>query len=340
MGGMPSKPVPPSLTDKNLADLFGKVGQSLNRIVVDQYLIITKVFLITGATSGIGAELAKILYAKNATVWIAARSRTKIEATIKTITNAHPTSRGVLKSITVDFNDMTTIKPAVNTFLANASRLDVLWNNAGIMIPPAGTVTRQGYEAQLGVNALAHFLFTKLLTPILLKTAELSPKNSTRIVWVSSSAAANFAPPGGVDMSNLGYQKDQGQWYKYGTSKAAAILYASEFANRHNGSGVISLSADPGNLDTDLYRDMGSFQRAMARKLALKPAVFGAYTELFAGLSTEIEIKDNGAFVIPWGKIARPRQDIEQSLKGTEQGGTWLASRFWDWSENETATYA
>jgi NAD(P)-dependent dehydrogenase (short-subunit alcohol dehydrogenase family) len=241
MGGMPSKPVPPSLTDKNLADLFGKVGQSLNRIVVDQYLIITKVFLITGATSGIGAELAKILYAKNATVWIAARSRTKIEATIKTITNAHPTSRGVLKSITVDFNDMTTIKPAVNTFLANASRLDVLWNNAGIMIPPAGTVTRQGYEAQLGVNALAHFLFTKLLTPILLKTAELSPKNSTRIVWVSSSAAANFAPPGGVDMSNLGYQKDRGQWYKYGTSKAAAILYASEFANRHNGSGVISL---------------------------------------------------------------------------------------------------
>ena len=85
---------------------------------------------------------------------------------------------------------------------------------------------------------------------------------------------------------------------------------------------------------------MGSFQRAMAKKFALKPAIFGAYTELYAGLSHEIGTKDGGAFVIPWGKIARHRQDIEQSLKSSAKGGTGLASRFWTWSENETAAFA
>lgn len=186
-------------------------------------------------------ELAKILYSKHATVWIAARSEPKIKSTIESITAAQPHSKGAIKHIVVDFNDLTTIKPAIRQFLASETRLDVLWNNAGIMIPPQGTVTKQGYEAQLGVNALSHFLFTKLLTPILSDTAKGQPKGDTRVVWISSSAAANFAPPGGIDMQDLQYKAEKGQWYKYGTSKAASILYASEFTNKHPSSGIISV---------------------------------------------------------------------------------------------------
>lgn len=58
---------------------------------------------------------------------------------------------------------------------------------------------------------------------------------------MSSSAAANFAPPGGVDISNLRYNEDKGEWHKYGVSKAGSILLAAEFARRYSGSGVLSV---------------------------------------------------------------------------------------------------
>jgi NAD(P)-dependent dehydrogenase (short-subunit alcohol dehydrogenase family) len=87
-------------------------------------------------------------------------------------------------------------------------RLHVLWNNAGVMVPPQGSQTKQGYEQQLGTNNLAPFLFTKLLAPVLKATALTEPVGSDRGVWVATSAAANFAPRGGVVMSNLSYEKD------------------------------------------------------------------------------------------------------------------------------------
>jgi len=110
------------------------------------------------------------------------------------------------------------------------------------MIPPQGSVTKQGYELQLGTNNLGPFLFTKLLTPILAKTAQTAPPGSVRVVWVSSSSARRTSPStGGVDMSNLDYKIDQGHWYKYGTSKAGNILHSSEFAKRHGKDGIISV---------------------------------------------------------------------------------------------------
>lgn len=84
---------------------------------------------------------------------------------------------------------------------------------------------------------------------------------------------------------------------------------------------------------------MGGFQKWIARKIALKPAIYGAYTELFAGLSHEIGPKDNGKFVIPWGKLGAPRDDIAKSCLGAAEGGTGLASKFWEWSEKEVTAY-
>lgn len=99
----------------------------------------------------------------------------------------------------------------------------------------------QGHELQLGVNNLGPFLFTKLLTPLLIETAKSAPKGSVRVVWVSSSAAKNFAPQGGVELGNIDYQKDKGTWFKYGTSKAGNIFQGKEFARRYRDSGVISV---------------------------------------------------------------------------------------------------
>ncbi|KAI5357002.1 putative short-chain dehydrogenase/reductase SDR, NAD(P)-binding domain superfamily [Septoria linicola] len=236
MGAIPSKPAEPPLTEHNVDHQSGKV------------------FIITGATSGIGFELASILYAKNATVYIFARSKSKILDTISKLRSTYPAATGRLESIIVDFNDLATIKPATEEFLAKENRLDVLWNNAGIMIPLKGSKTAQGYDAQLGVNALAPLLSAELLTPRLVETAKQSPKGSVRIVWVSSSAAANFAPDVGVDMSKLTAPAngEYSQWQHYGISKAAAILQSHEYSRRYTSSKGISSIA----LDTGLYQNM------------------------------------------------------------------------------------
>jgi retinol dehydrogenase 12 len=116
-----------------------------------------------------------------------------------------------------------------------------LFNNAGVMVPPQGSKTKQGYELQLGTNNLAPFLFTELLTPVLVKTAKAKGPGNVRVVWVSSSAAELLSPNGGVEMDNLDYKREKGAWHKYGVSKAGNVLHAMEYAKRHGGEGIISV---------------------------------------------------------------------------------------------------
>jgi NAD(P)-dependent dehydrogenase (short-subunit alcohol dehydrogenase family) len=125
--------------------------------------------------------------------------------------------------------------------LNKEDKLDVLWNNAGVMAPPQGSKTKQGYELQLGTNNVAPFLFTKFLTPILCKTAKTAPTGTVRVVWTSSSAAVTVAPKGGVLMDNLDYKNDKPAFHKYGVSKAGNVFHSSEFAKRFGNEGVISV---------------------------------------------------------------------------------------------------
>lgn len=115
-------PPAPHFTDKDLPSLTGKV------------------YIITGAASGVGYELAKILYSAGGTVYIAARSASRCTGAITKIEN-EVTKRGVgrLESMVVDLSDLATVKPAVEAFLASESRLDVLVHNAAVMTPPAGS---------------------------------------------------------------------------------------------------------------------------------------------------------------------------------------------------------
>lgn len=185
--------------------------------------------------------LAGILYQHNAKVYIAARSADKAAAAIDEIKQKHPKSSGELVFLRLDLNDLTGIKASAEEFLNKESKLDVLWNNAGVMIPPQGSKTAQNFELQLGVNNLAPFLFTKFLTPLLIATAKTAPAGSVRVVWVASSAAERFAPEGGVQMNNLDYAEERSAWQKYGTSKAGNIFQGKEFARRFGDTGVLSV---------------------------------------------------------------------------------------------------
>lgn len=181
----------------------------------------------------------------------------------------------------------------------------MLFNNAGVMSPITGMPrTAQGYELQLGVNNIGTFMFTQLLTTVLADTARSAPLGSVRVVWVSSSGAELGSPGnGGVPMDNLDYHVYQPAVKRYAISKAGNYLHATEFARRHTvADGIVSVPLNPGNLNSDLYRGQPSILGFLMRNTALYPSVFGAYTELYAGLSPEITIERSGE----WGEFSTP----------------------------------
>ena len=255
---------------------------------------------MTGASSGVGEQLAAILYQHNAKIYLAARSEEKAQQAIQRIKTAVPSSKGDLIFLHLDLGDLTTVKKSADDFLTKEEKLDVLWNNAGVMVPPEGSKTTQGLDLEYGTNNVGPFLFTHFLHPVLAKTARVAPPNSVRVIWVSSSLAAFCAPKPAIDFDNMDYKKKEPKQQKYGRSKAGNILHSLEFSGRYKDEGILSLSLNPGNLKTDLQRHLPSLMNKYLVQPMLHHPRFGAYTELYAGLSLEITEKQNGA----WGKLA------------------------------------
>ncbi|KAK3714256.1 short-chain alcohol dehydrogenase [Vermiconidia calcicola] len=275
----------PTLTEKNLPDQSGRV------------------FIVTGGYAGCGYQLAKILYQRNGVVYLAGRNKDKADKAIKNLQAAHPSSKGRVEFLKVDLADLTTIKPAVEEFTQKESRLDVLTNNAAVMVPPAGSLSAQKHELQVATNVLGPFLLTKLLTPLLEKTAALpdTAPGSVRVTWAGSLGVEVLSPKGGVILdheSNYISHPKNNQKVKYGATKAANVLLAAEFGRRHPrraGEGVTSNAWNPGNLQTELQRHATWYEMLFVNWM-LYPAVFGAYTELFAGWSKEAGREEkNGA---------------------------------------------
>lgn len=278
-------PPPPDFTESSIPDLSGKV------------------YIVTGANSGLGKELSGILYSKHAKVFVAARSEAKAYAAIEFIKAAHPRSKGDLVYLHLDLADLAAVKSCVDAFLSQESRLDVLFNNAGVLAAPDAHKTAQGFELNLGTNTIGTFLFTKLLLPTLVNTAKTSPKSSVRVIWVSS-IAVNFSQQGGLDMQNLDYHKDKPAVTKYAVSKVGNFLHSVELARRHgaDSDGVVSVALNPGNLDTELARNRSWLETKTLRTFFLYPPVFGAYTQLFAGLSEQITAETVRDY--NWSKLA------------------------------------
>jgi NAD(P)-dependent dehydrogenase (short-subunit alcohol dehydrogenase family) len=247
----------------------------------------------------LGKEIARILYSKNATVYIGARSREKADAAIDDIKKAAPGSAGDLVFVPLDLADLSSIKASARQILSSTRKIHVLFNNAGVMLPGEDDKTAQGYDLQLGVNNLGTHLFTKLLTPALVDTARDELPATVRVVWVSSSAAeTRFVPTGGVPLDNLDYRNSKpSNFARYAISKAGNYLQGAEFARRHAADGVVSIPLNPGNLDSDLWRSQGVVMSTLLSAFLLHPVIYGAYTELFAGLSPEVTMARSGE----WG---------------------------------------
>jgi NAD(P)-dependent dehydrogenase (short-subunit alcohol dehydrogenase family) len=206
-----------------------------------------KMVIVTGSSSGIGYEAARVLANKGAEVIIAVRNKTKGEAAVKRIQAQNKAAK--VKVMILDLADLGAIKNFSDTFQKSDSALDILINNAGVMIPPY-TKTANGFELQMGTNHFGHFALTAQLMPILKKT-----KNS-RIVNVSS-VAHNY---GNLNFEDIHWEKRKYTgWRAYGDSKIANLYMMLEYQNRFSKdrSMPVFTAAHPGWTATELQRHSG-----------------------------------------------------------------------------------
>ncbi|KAL2831124.1 NAD(P)-binding protein [Aspergillus cavernicola] len=316
-------PPAPSFIEQHIPDLTGKVA------------------IVTGATSGVGLEAAAILYSKNATVYIAARSADKADKAIAAIKRSAECSgsRGRLVFLSLDLSDLTSIKASAENFLQSEDRLDILIHNAGVMTPPPGSKTKLGHDLEMGTNCLGPFIFNESLLPLLKNTATSSPSGSVRVVWVASIIAVSVAKGGIIFDEQTGAPKVlRDPMENYMESKVGNVFLANEMAKRAGKDGILNLSVHPGLMRTELQRHRSPIMGAFMG-LVFKPPRYGAYTELFAALSPQVTSKRNGSYIIPWGRFGPIPDHLEKGMRSTSDGGTGLAERFWTWCEKETAAY-
>lgn len=302
----------------------------------------TQVYIVTGANTGLGKELSRMLYSSNGKVYMTARSLDKANAAIQDIKRAVPDSQGTLVPLVLDLADLSTIKASAETFAAAESRLHVLFNNAGYMGPEKAVErTPQGHEMHFGVNCLGPFLFTKLLMPTLVATAQdkATTPGTVRVLFLTSFAADLFADKNTiVDMTNLDMHVEKDAKYRYGASKAGDWIYGHELSKRFKAQGIIGLGVNPGNLKTELFRHQSAVFRALTGPAAY-PVVNGAYTELWAGLSTEVTLGKAGSLVYPFGRFGAIRRDWEKATKPASEGGNETTRKFWEWSEEQVSKF-
>ncbi|KAJ7312875.1 NAD(P)-binding protein, partial [Mycena albidolilacea] len=283
----------PTWTESYMSDLSGQV------------------IVVTGGNSGLGKETVRALLQHNATVYMACRSRRKAEIAISELRNS--TGKDAIY-LELDLANLSSIKTASQEFLSKETKLHILYNNAGIMVPPIELVTSDGYDLTFGTNVLGHFYLTKLLLPALLAAAASNPGagrvvNLTSVIhYIAIDAKYNSFKDGPA-------RRKMHPADLYSQSKWANAVFSAELARRYGDKGLVSIAVNPGNLRTNLSKD--AFGLAY-----LGTAKWGVLGQLWAGTSPEGATL-NGKYVAPWGRIRSPRADVEEPHSGTELW-TWL----------------
>ncbi|XP_063044635.1 retinol dehydrogenase 12-like isoform X2 [Engraulis encrasicolus] len=213
-----------------------------------------KTVLITGANTGLGKETAVDLASRGARVILACRDMGRGGRAAEEIRKRSGNGNVLLKQL--DLASLESVRRLATDVLATEERLDILINNAGIMMCPKWQ-TEDGFEMQFGVNHLGHFLLTNRLLPILKKSTP------SRVVNVSSLAHEK----GKIHFDDINLDKDYEPMRSYQQSKLANVLFSRELAKRLEGSGVTVYSLHPGVIRTELGRylseSLGLVQRLL-----------------------------------------------------------------------------
>src|SRR3712207_3660279 len=204
--------------------------------------------LVTGATDGLGKRVALDLAAKGATVLLHGRNRERLEAALEELRGE--TGSEKVRSYLADFSSLGAVRGLAERVLEEEERLDVLINNAGVIVPEREE-SEDGYELVFAVNYLAQFLLTGLLLPLLRDSAP------ARIVNVAS---AGQSP---VDFDDVMLERGYDGLRAYTRSKLAQIMFTFELAGRLGGSGVSANALHPASL-METRMVLETFGRAMS----------------------------------------------------------------------------
>jgi len=202
--------------------------------------------VITGANTGLGFETATALAAAGARVVLAVRNLDKGKAAAERITTHTPAAEVSITEL--DLSSLRSVDTAAASLLDDLDGIDLLINNAGVMMPPR-QVTADGFELQFGTNHLGHFALTGRLIERIIATP------GSRVVTVSS-AGHRF---GRIRFEDLQWQQSYNRVLAYGQSKLANLLFTYELQRRLAGTSTIAVAAHPGGSNTELARYVPRF---------------------------------------------------------------------------------
>lgn len=276
--------------------------------------------IVTGATSGIGRQLVTTLSAMGAHVIMAARDMNKAKEVAEGIQDEM--GNASLEQIPLDLADLGSVGDFVTSFKMEHDSLDVLINNAGVMIPPFSR-TAQGYELQWGVNHLGHFALTGLLIDHLIDTL------GSRVVTQTSMAHWG----GDIDFSDINSEREYRPWKAYQQSKLANLLFARGLQRRLEELSIgspVSIASHPGVSNTHLFRHR-PLMRLLLRPLMQGPGR-GALPALRAATDTDVE---GGELYGPSG-LTEFKGFPVRVLPRNRGNDDELADRVWGLSEEMT----
>src|SRR5712664_2134219 len=198
--------------------------------------------VVTGANTGLGFETARVLAARGASVVLAVRDTEKGKRAAR-IAGTVPGANVMVQHL--DLTSLDSIRAAAGELRAQHPRIDLLVNNAGVMLPPK-QATRDGFELQFGTNHLGHFALTGLLLE------QMLPVPGSRVVTVSSLAHRIRAR---INFDDLQGQRSYSRVAAYSQSKLANLMFTYELALRLSGAGTtIAVAAHPGLASSELAR--------------------------------------------------------------------------------------
>jgi NAD(P)-dependent dehydrogenase (short-subunit alcohol dehydrogenase family) len=240
-----------------------------------------KVALVTGGSSGLGQETARVLADRGAHVILTARDVPKGERVAADIRAS--TGNEHVEVEQLELGSLKDIRAFANRFLSRHPTLHILVNNAGVMACPQAKTT-DGFELQFGSNHVGHFLMTCLLAPALRNGAP------SRVVSVSSRGH-HISP---VVFDDIQFERrPYDKWLSYGQSKSANVLFAAGLERRLGARGVHANALHPGGILTELGRHLQpediQFLQTRNRGMKFKSVEAGAATSVFAATAPELE---------------------------------------------------
>ncbi|KAI0184914.1 NAD(P)-binding protein [Xylaria flabelliformis] len=278
-----------------------------------------------GGNSGIGKQTVAVLAAKGAKVYLGARSHDKYITALGDIHASHPpTKNSNIIFLEVDLSSAASAKASAGRFKLKEERLDLLYNNAGVLGTPQEMLSIDGYEYQWAVNVFGTFVFTYYLIPVLLRTVEVRRPYSVRIINTSSDGAKQ-ACKSGIPLEDKTVGSSATRFQRYGNSKIGTILLTRQLAIRY--PTILSLAPHPGPVQSNLTRELGIPRPIMwvLNRVVYRPVQHGALTQLFSGTAPSLTESNNGSYLVPLAKF-------ETRLPHPQCYDDDFGSKVWEWN--------